>query len=96
MSAFFCSRFAAPRWRPIASSYRLPILLAALALLMQGCATRPQQPYQGADASDPDVQVPASGYRPVLGSYAGRRPAEPAPWRERNDNVAPTPKRSGQ
>jgi hypothetical protein len=87
MSAYFCSRLAA--------RLRRPIVLAALALAIQGCTARPQ-PYQNADASDPDARVPASGYRTVLGSYAGGRPAEPSPWRERNDSVAPAPKRSGQ
>jgi hypothetical protein len=28
----------------------------------------------------------------VLGGYVSQRPVEPAPWRERNERVAPQPR----
>ena len=54
-----------------------------------GCATAPPQ----VAAADPAVRVPAAGYTPVLRGYTSLRPAEPLPWREQNDRVAPQPKR---
>lgn len=74
--------------------YRLATVLAAGALLAQGCAPIPPQPFAGAEVSNPDIRVPATAYRPVLGTYSSQRPVEPAPWRERNDRVAPAPKKS--
>ncbi|WP_456621706.1 MULTISPECIES: hypothetical protein [unclassified Bradyrhizobium] len=64
-------------------------LLAALAL--SGCmpATAPQA---GADPADPAARVAPVGYRSVIAPYTSLRPATPAPWRERNDTVAPQPK----
>lgn len=76
--------------------YRLPVVLTACALLAQGCAAISPQPFQGAGASNPDARVPPTTYRPVLGTYSSQRPVEPAPWRERNDRVAPAPKKDGQ
>ena len=75
--------------------YRLPAVLAAVALMTQGCAASPPRPFQEANASDPDARVPPTAYRPVLGTYSSQRPVEPAPWRERNDRVAPAPKKEG-
>ncbi|MBI3435097.1 MAG: hypothetical protein HY056_08480 [Proteobacteria bacterium] len=64
------------------------ILLAALAA---GCAA-PPLPYSGADPADPQASVPPARYRSSVAGYVSRRPVEPAPWRERNDRVAPAPK----
>ena len=60
-------------------------------LLAQGCAM-PPGPQASADPSDSAVRTPASSYRSVIRGYDSRRPIEPAPWRERNDSVAPEPK----
>lgn len=96
MSVQFWPRLAAAKRRSTLWRYRLPAVLAAAALLTQGCAPIPQLPFDGAKASDPGVRVPPAGYRSVLGNYSSQRPVEPAPWRERNDRVAPTQKKDGQ
>ncbi len=75
--------------------YRLPAVLAVVALLTQGCAPTPPRPSLAADPSDMDVRVPPAAYRPVLGNYSSQRPVEPKPWRERNDRVTPAPKKDG-
>lgn len=95
MSKQFWPRSAAAKRRSALWRYRLPAALAACALLTQGCASIPQQPFDGANASDPEARVPPAVYRPVLGNYSSQRPVEPAPWRERNDRVAPAPKKDG-
>lgn len=95
MFAQFWPRSAAVERRSTSWRYRLAAVLAAVALLTQGCAPIPSQPFVGAEASNPDVRVPPAPYRPVLGTYSRQRPVEPAPWRERNDRVAPTPKKDG-
>lgn len=75
--------------------YRLSAVLAAVALLTQGCAPTPPRPSLGADPSDSDARVPPAAYRSVLGDYSSQRPVEPTPWRERNERVAPAPKKDG-
>jgi hypothetical protein len=95
MSKRFWPRSVAANWRPALWRYRLPAVLAACALLAQGCAASPPRPFQGADASNPNARVPPTAYRPALGTYSSQRPVEPAPWRERNDRVAPEPKKDG-
>lgn len=62
-------------------------VFAALALLA-GC-TAAGAPVVGPDPSDPNVRVPAVGYRSTLGIYVGRRPVAPGDWREQNERVAP-------
>jgi hypothetical protein len=96
MYAQFWPRSAAAKRRSTLWRYRLPAVLAAAALLTQGCAPIPPRPFVGAEASDPDTRVPPVAYRPALGSYSSQRPVEPAPWRERNERVAPTQKKDGQ
>ena len=96
MFAQFWPRSAAAMRRSKVWRYLPAIVLAAGALLAQGCAPIPPQPFAGAEASDPDVRVPPAAYRPVLGTYSRQRPVEPSPWRERNDRVAPTQKKEGQ
>ena len=66
------------------------LLLAASmpALLAQGCAM-PPGPQALVDPSDATARVPTASYRSVTRGYESRRPVEPAPWRERNDSVAP-------
>jgi hypothetical protein len=60
-------------------------------LLTQGCAVAPD-PQAGADPADAASRVPAASYRSVTRGYESRRPVEPAPWRERNENVTPEQK----
>jgi hypothetical protein len=95
MSAQIWPRSAAIGRRSTLWRYRLPAILAAVALLTHGCAPIPPRPFDGAEASDPDIRVPPAGYRSVLGNYSSQRPVEPAPWRERNDRVAPAQKKDG-
>ncbi len=96
MSKRFWPWSAAAKRRSTSRRYRLPAILAAVALLTQGCALTPPRPFQGADASNPHARISPTAYRPVLGDYSSQRPVEPAPWRERNDRVAPAPKKDGQ
>lgn len=72
---------------------RFALVAAGASLLLAGCLQAPLPPLAGKDPSDPRARVPRVGYRPVLGSYASRRPVEPTPWREQNERVAPAEKR---
>jgi hypothetical protein len=47
----------------------------------------------GADPADPAARTAGIGYRSTIAPYTALRPSPPAPWRERNDSVAP---RSGR
>ena len=68
-------------------------VLPALALLLAGCADAPRSPASGPDPADPGARVPRVDYRSTLGGYRSQRPAEPAPWGEQNERVAPAPTR---
>lgn len=81
-------------FRCSAPSRQIALVAIACGLVLQGCSSSPPRIDQRFDASDPNARVPATIYRPVLGGYTSARPAEPASWRERNDQAAP--KRSGQ
>ena len=43
----------------------------------------------GHDPADPAASVAAVRYRSTIAPYTSLRPSTPAPWRERNDSVAP-------
>lgn len=92
MSARLRLRSAAIRRRSVPCRYATHAALIAVALLAQGCAAIPPQPFADAAASDPDVRVPPVGYRPVLSGYVSQRPVAPAAWRQQNERVAPRPK----
>ena len=66
-------------------------LLAAMALALSGCMPATTQ-VAGADPADPAAKVARAGYRSTIAPYTSLRPATPAPWRKRNENVAPQPK----
>ncbi|MDH2343298.1 hypothetical protein [Bradyrhizobium sp. SSUT77] len=66
-------------------------LLTAVALALSGCVPATTQ-VAGADPADPASKVARAGYRSAIAPYTSLRPATPAPWRERNENVAPQPK----
>jgi len=68
------------------------ILLLTLALLAQGCRGEAPSLQAGPDPSNPRAPVARSTYRSTLGSYTSQRPVDPAPWRGRNDGVAPASK----
>lgn len=66
----------------------------ALAMLLAGCNPKTTQ-LAARDPADPAAPVPTVGYRSTIAPYTSLRPATPAPWRERNEQVAPQP-RSGR
>jgi len=65
--------------------------LAAAAVTLGGCLPT-TVPLAGPDPADPHAKVAGVGYRSTIAPYSSLRPAAPAPWREQNDRVAPTPK----
>lgn len=44
------------------------------------------------DPADPAARTAGVGYRSTVAPYSAQRPVAPAPWRARNDSVAPQPK----
>jgi hypothetical protein len=66
-------------------------LLAAIGLALSGCMPV-TAPLTSADPSDPTARIARVGYRSTIAPYTSMRPAAPAPWRERNDGVAPQPR----
>lgn len=67
-------------------AFFLPVLLA-----LAGCATAPSQEL-AARSSDPAASVPADAYRSVTRGFSSQRPADPLPWSEQNQRVAPSSK----
>ncbi|MHB0769578.1 hypothetical protein [Bradyrhizobium sp. 5.13L] len=66
-------------------------LLAVIALALAGCMPATTH-IAAADPADPAARVAPVGYRSTIAPYTSLRPATPAPWRERNENVTPQPK----
>jgi hypothetical protein len=66
-----------------------PLLTAAAASLLAGCATFPPSPVAGRDPSDPTVRVKPARYASVTAGTVDHRPVEPKPWAEQNQDVAP-------
>jgi len=66
-------------------------LLAAATLALSGCMPATTS-VDGADPADPAANAARVDYRATVAPYTSLRPAAPAPWRERNDSVAPQPK----
>lgn len=62
------------------------------AMLLSACVPETTR-LAGHDPADPAANVAPAGYSPPLAPYTSLRPAAPAPWRERNDSVAPQTKR---
>jgi starvation-inducible outer membrane lipoprotein len=62
-------------------------LLMAVALVLGACSAT--IPDHLARPADPNVRVPAVGYRSVTAGAASFRPAEPKDWRELNRQVGP-------
>ncbi|MCP3460244.1 hypothetical protein [Bradyrhizobium sp. CCGUVB23] len=67
-------------------------ILAVTALALSGCMPATTAPLASADPADPAARVAHVGYRSTVAPYSSLRPAMPAPWRERNDSVAPPAK----
>jgi hypothetical protein len=70
---------------------RAAAVLAAAAAALAGCLPA-TTPASGADPADPAAKVAGVGYRSTIAPYDSLRPTAPAPWRERNDSAAPSPK----
>ncbi len=66
---------------------RLLAAIAAVAASVAGC-TPATVPLAARDPADPGAKVAAVGYRST--PSISLRPSAPAPWRERNDSVAPS------
>jgi hypothetical protein len=64
------------------------LLPIAVALLLTGCMPATTSQTRG-DPADPAARVAPVAYRPTIAPYTRLRPAEPAPWRARNDAAAP-------
>lgn len=66
--------------------------VVAMTIAAAGCTPATTR-VAGADPADPAARVAGVGYRSTVAPYTGLRPSTPAPWRERNDSVAPKPRR---
>jgi hypothetical protein len=64
----------------------------ALAIAASGCTPATTR-VAGADPADPTATAAGVGYRSTIAPYTSLRPSTPAPWRWRNDSVAPKPRR---
>ncbi|MGV7218671.1 hypothetical protein [Bradyrhizobium sp. UFLA05-112] len=67
-------------------------ILATTALALSGCMPATTAPHASADPADPAAKAARVDYRSTIAPYSSLRPATPAPWRERNDSVAPPTK----
>jgi len=56
------------------------MIVGALALVLQGCATHPTTPFVGPDPADASSPTPAIGHRSTIGPLAGMGLVDPAPW----------------
>jgi hypothetical protein len=81
------------RWAMTPFGRRLSRLAAVSFLaLAAGCSAPPAVPVVGPDPSDPSADRKAVSYRSTVAPYVSRRPVEPGPWREQNQQVAPPAK----
>jgi hypothetical protein len=71
---------------------RFAAVLILCGVVLQACSGAPAAPGLQPDPSNPQARVKPAAYRPVLGGYKSQRPAEPLPWRERNERVTPEAK----
>jgi hypothetical protein len=67
-------------------------IISILAALAEGCSAPPPLPVAGRDPSDPSAHTAPVRYRSTIAPYTSRRPADPVPWREQNEHVAPSAK----
>jgi len=66
--------------------------IVAMTITAAGCTPTTAR-VAGADPADPAVRAAGVGYRSTIAPYTSLRPSTPAPWRERNESVAPKPRR---
>jgi hypothetical protein len=67
---------------------RFPAAIALAAGLLSA-ALPSSAALAGGDPADPRAKVKGVTYRSTIAPYSSLRPVAPAPWRERNDGVAP-------
>ena len=77
--------------RRLISALATSAVLLAVAVSSSGCMQAAAQ-VAAKDPADPAAKVRSVGYRSTIAPYAPLRPSTPAPWRGRNDDVAPKPK----
>ena len=72
------------------SIFHLPMRGIAIGLVVGAVGCTPATTrIAGADPADPAAKTAGVGYRSTIAPYTALRPSTPAPWRERNDSVAP-------
>jgi hypothetical protein len=76
------------RGRHLGFNFRILTAITAAASLA-GCVPETAR-LAGTDPADPLAHAARTGYRSTIAPYTSQRPSAPAPWRERNDNVAPS------
>lgn len=64
----------------------------AVAVAAVGCTPETTR-MAAADPANPAAKVSGVGYRSTTAPYTSLRPSMPASWRERNESVAPKPRR---
>src|SRR5882724_139767 len=74
--------------RHLGCYFRRAAVIAATAAALAGCVPETTR-LAGADPADPSAHAAGTRYRSTIAPYASQRPSTPAPWRERNDSVAP-------
>ena len=93
MSAQFGAKFAAvgtAGGRRFTFDFAIRGVVIAATVAAAGCTPATTR-LAGADPADPSARVAGVGYRPTVAPYTSLRPSTPAPWRERNEKVAPQP-----
>jgi hypothetical protein len=90
MSAQFGVKFATAGGCRFTINLAIRASVIALAMLAAGCTPATTR-LAGADSADPAAGVAGVGYNSTIAPYTSMRPSAPAPWRERNDKVAPQP-----
>lgn len=64
-------------------------LVAALLLVVSGCASTLPEVVLSTDHPDTVVDIAPVAYQSPVGNYSHRMPVDPKPWRSLNDAQAP-------
>ena len=78
------------RGRQIKSWYRMVVAMVVVGLTSASMPAAVS--FAGKDPADPAARVAGIRYRSTIAPYTSLRPSMPAPWRQRNDSVAPMSK----
>jgi hypothetical protein len=81
--------------RHFPSTLAVGTLIAAIAVTAAGCQPATTR-LATSDPADPAARVASVSYRSTIAPYTSLRPATPAPWRERNEDVAPRQRQEPQ